>query len=403
MCSHRIMAANWIEIIFVASVAVVLLVNVVAVSASPNPTNNPQLILTLRDNQSMPIIGLGVALAFEKTYPTVLAGLQSGYRLIDTAADETYANQDLVGLAIRDWLRTTSTESSKNNETESNSRSDLFVTTKLWDDSHGFYPAIFALYESLGEFQYLDYIDLYLMHSPFGGYLVETWDAMIYLQQQGMIKSIGVSNFGRVHLQALKDSGRPLPVVNQIEMHPLLYQRRLPLIQWCQDHNITIQAYGSIMAGDEESLQDPFLTTFAQRYNKSSAQVLLRWAVQHGFAIIPKSTRPTRIRDNMDLFDFVLEEQDMIKLDHWGDGKAHEDVLYYKEDWNWNPVDEAEVHLGRVNSFWAKDFKDLDTDYIEDYLENEIYANDDSEDEWDDNEPSEDDSASSEDSTEEEL
>jgi diketogulonate reductase-like aldo/keto reductase len=310
--------------------------------------------IALRDNHTMPVIGLGVALTFEKTYQALLWALEAGYRLVDTAADATYDNQDQVGLAIRDWRNTTC----------SAVEDGVFVTTKLWDDSHGFYPAVAAGYQSLRELG-LEYMDLYLMHSPFGGHLVETWDAMIYLMQQNLTRSIGVSNFGIAHLRALKESGRPLPVVNQIELHPLIYQRRLPLIQWCQQHNITIQAYGSLLAGHQESLQDSLLEHLAQRYNKSVAQILLKWALQHGFTIIPKSTQKTRIRNNIDIFDFVIETNDMSKLDHWSDGRPEKDVLFYKEDWNWNPVDEAEVHLGKVSSFWSNSFEDVDQEFIQ--------------------------------------
>jgi methylglyoxal/glyoxal reductase len=307
-------------------------------------------------------IGLGVALSFEKTHQAVLWALEVGYRLVDTAADETYNNQDQVGMAIRDWLHT-----SYSTSTSDCTRDSVFVTTKLWDDSHGFYPAVGAFYQSLRELD-MEYIDLYLMHSPFGGHLVETWDAMIFLMQQNLTRSIGVSNFGIPHLRALKESGRPLPMVNQIELHPLIYQRRLPLIQWCQQHNIVIQAYGSLLAGHLEPLQDSLLVNLAQRYNKSVTQILLKWALQHGFAIIPKSTRKTRIRDNIDLFDFVIESYDMSKLDHWSYGMQEEDVLFYKEDWNWNPIDEAEVHVGKVSSFWTNGFEDVDREFIQDHL-----------------------------------
>jgi methylglyoxal/glyoxal reductase len=386
----------------------VVLVVVAAVAGIAAPStrdallDNPAAIrIALRDNHTMPMIGLGVALSYEKTYQAMLWALEAGYRLVDTAADATYDNQDQVGLAIREWWSTCASSDC--------TREEVFVTTKLWDDSHGFYPAVAAGYQSLRELG-LECMDLYLMHSPFGGHLVETWDAMIYLMQQNLTRSIGVSNFGIPHLRALKDSGRPLPVVNQIELHPLIYQRRLPLIQWCQQQNITIQAYGSLLAGHQESLQDSFLVNLAQRYNKSVAQILLKWALQHGFAIIPKSTQKTRIRDNIDLFDFVIETNDMSKLDHLSDGMPVEDVLFYKEDWNWNPIDEAVVHLGEVSSFWSNSFEDVDQEYVQVHImhystnedEDEEYShNDDSE--WEDNRHDPDDSDNSETVPEDEL
>jgi len=356
-----------------------LLLPVSAANDDPNHdmhNNNGGIVggvVTLHDQNTMPRVGLGVALSFDQTYDAVRQALKAGYRLIDTAADDTYANQDLVGTAIRDWI--------SESEGNSNSREDVFVTTKLWDDSHGFYPAVQALGQSLRELAFHadhNYIDLYLIHSPFGGRLMETWDAMVYLQKWGKIKSIGVSNFGIPHLEALRQSGRPMPVVNQIEMHPLVYHRRLELIQYCQQHNIVVQAYGSILAGYPELLKAPRLVEMAERYNKSAAQILLKWALQHGFCIIPKSVRKERILSNIDVYDFELTPEDMNILDDWGkeyagDEREDENVLLYKESWNWNPIDEANVEdddsgTNHDNSYFAIQYKDVDTELVQRYL-----------------------------------
>ena len=350
--------------------------------------------VVLNDNHTMPLVGLGMALTFDETHAAVQWALDAGYRLIDTAADETYANQDKIGWALRDWITRQHHEQHDDETQEQDApakdttnreapirRSDIFVTTKLWDTEHGFYPAIQAFYQSLHEFNhhYLDnYVDLYLMHSPFGGHLVETWDAMIYLQQRRrLIRSIGVSNFGIRHLQVLENHGRPLPAVNQIELHPLVYQKRLPLIEYCQQHNIQIQAYGSvIMLQFAEWVDLTKLTDIAQRLQKTPAQILLKWALQHGFGIIPKSVKQERIQENIDLDDFVLSEEDMYVLDHWG-----EEMLLYKDDWNWNPIDEAPVHLGQEFAYWADNFTDVDESYIDEHL-----LHPPEEDAWDDEE-----------------
>jgi len=302
----------------------------------------------LNDGSQMPMVGLGVALSGDDTYKAVQWALSYGYRLIDTAADETYDNEDLVGQAIRDW-----------------GKDKVFVTTKLWDSDHGFYQTLEAFEESYEKLNASEPLDLYVMHSPFGGRILETWDAMLFLQSKGYIKSIGVSNFGVNHLEAMANSGRPLPVVNQIEMHPLIFQQRLPLLKWCQEHNVKIQAYGSMMSGYPKWLEAELLVDIAERYKKTTAQILLRWALQHDFLVIPKSVREERIKSNCQLYDFVMSEDDMNVLDHWGDSIKKKNRLMYKRSWNWNPIDEADVHLGKTH-YWPK-FEGVEESLSEDY------------------------------------
>ena len=323
-------------------------------SSSESFTTSISDRVKLNDGNSIPVVGLGVALTAESTYDAVQYAMSVGYRLIDTAAEESYGNEDQVGQAIRDYNTNNTTASSSSSSSTNNiSRETMFVTTKLWDSDHGFYPTLQAFdlsYDTLD----IERIDLYLMHSPFGGRLLETWDAMVLIQQRGYVKSIGVSNFGIQHLQILLESGRPLPAVNQIEMHPLVYTYRLPLIQWCREHNIQIQAYGSILHGYDDLITMDVLVTMASKYKKTTAQLLLRWALQHDFLIIPKSTRKERILENSQLYDFTISEDDMELLDHLGDDD--DDIQMnkknlYKRDWNWNPIDEAPVHLGYTH-YW---------------------------------------------------
>ncbi|KAL3906908.1 MAG: hypothetical protein SGILL_009086, partial [Bacillariaceae sp.] len=234
----------------------------------------------------------------------------------------------------------------------------------VWDADKGFYSTLESFdhsYDAINDLhddpdaQNARHIDLYMMHSPFNGRIVETWDAMLLTQQKGYSKSLGVSNFGIPHLAALLKSGRPMPTVNQIEMHPLVYKTRLPLIEYCREHGIHIQAYGSLLHGYDEFLQDDSspLAKVAGKYpTKTKAQILLRWALQHKFLVIPKSSNPNRIQANAQLFDFELSPEEMQLLDDWGDAVSEEQRNIYEEDWGWNPIDEAtDVHAGSTD-YW---------------------------------------------------
>lgn len=183
----------------------------------------------------------------------------------------------------------------------------------------------------------LEYLDCFLIHSPFGGKLVETWDGLLQLQKEGVLRSVGVSNYDVRHIKALEDHGRPLPVMNQIEMHPMILAERQNLLDYCNAKSIIVQAYGSLFFGKTEYLSDPIVTNIVKNHpGKSAAQVLLRWGVQKGFQLIPKSVKRHRLEENQAIFDFELTEKEMSSLD----GMQGALGAY------WNPVKDADVDLG---------------------------------------------------------
>jgi len=282
----------------------------------------PTSTFALHDGQEMPIFGLGVYVTKpgQEAYNAVKWALELGYRMVDTA--KIYGNEKSVGEAIRD---------------SGIPRDQLWVTTKLWDADHGYEAALAAGERSIKELG-LEYIDLYLIHSPQTGKLVETWDALLELKRRGLTKSIGVSNYNIEHIKALAEHGRELPAVNQVEMHPMVYAERRPLIEYCEANKILVQAYGSIFFGKTEFLKDPAVVEVtAAHAGKTPAQVLLRWGLQMGFQVIPKSTKRHRLEENMNIFDFELSEADMQRLSSMtGSLNAY-----------WNPLS-SPVDLGRT-------------------------------------------------------
>ncbi|KAI9233795.1 MAG: 2,5-didehydrogluconate reductase [Podila humilis] len=257
-----------------------------------------QSFFALSNARQIPLLGLGVY-ATEPGKPTedaVLWALQAGYRHIDTAA--SYNNEVSVGNAIRK---------------SGISREQIFVTTKLYDDDHGFEKALEACELSLEKLG-LEYIDLYLIHSPLpGGELrYESWNALQKLVAQGKVKSIGVSNYGVHHLKELLGSNPTIrPVVNQIEVTP--WNTRTDIVSFCESQHIAVEAYSPLSQGHK--LQDPTLLKIAAKYSKSPAQVLIRWSLQKGYIVIPKSANKGRIEQNADVFDFDLADGDMNVLD----------------------------------------------------------------------------------------
>lgn len=251
--------------------------------------------ITLMDGRKIPTMGLGVYMSppGRETEDAVRWALESGYRMVDTAM--IYRNEESVGKAIAE---------------SGVPRSEVFLTTKLWDDAHGYKEAQRALRESLDRLK-TDYLDLYLIHSPTTGKLIETWDALVEMQRAGLIRSVGVANFNVQHLEALVQHGRPLPVVNQVEMHPLNWKEREPLLEWCRLHGVLVQAYGSLFFGKQERLAEDAVQRVAAAKGRTAAQVLLRWGHQMGFQLIPKSVKKERIIENSQIFDFQLDDEEM--------------------------------------------------------------------------------------------
>jgi methylglyoxal/glyoxal reductase len=252
---------------------------------------------TLHNGVKMPWVGLGVFKVEdgEQVVDSVKTALEVGYRSIDTAA--IYGNEEGVGKAIA----------------ESNvPREELFITTKVWNSHHG-YEATLKAFDVSMEKLGLDYIDLFLIHwpLPFQGKYVETWRALEKLYKDGRVRAIGVSNFKVHHLEEIIANCEIVPMVNQVEYHPRFNQRELH--NFCKKHGIQLEAWSPLMQGG--MLEEPTLVGIAKKYNKSTAQIIIRWDIQTGVVTIPKSVKPHRIAENADVFDFELTQEDMDKID----------------------------------------------------------------------------------------
>jgi len=257
--------------------------------------------ITLNDGNKIPQIALGVYKAPNgaETEAAVTAALDSGYRHIDSAA--RYANEEACGRAIRAWLQRTGTP-----------RSEVFVTSKLWDADHGYENTFKALISSLDLFG-LDYLDLYLIHSPAGDdqKRLDSWRALEDAQKLGKVRSIGVSNFGETHLLHLLEQARVVPAINQIEVHPFLPRNNL--VDLCRSKGIHIEAYSPLARGNK--LEDERVVAIAKDTGKTPAQVLLNWSRSRGNIVLPKSMTPARIRSNSEIFDWELNPEHMAALD----------------------------------------------------------------------------------------
>lgn len=256
----------------------------------------PQIILN--NGLYIPQLGLGVWQAKDgnEVISAIHKAIDSGYRMIDTAA--LYANEKGVGEAIR---------------TASVPREELFITTKLWNSDHGYDTALKAFDDSLERLD-LDYIDLYLIHWPVPEQdkYVETWHALEEIYASGRAKAIGVCNFNPEHLDKLLADAKVVPAVNQIELHPRLQQ--LELRQYCADKGIHIESWSPIGGTGGNLLHDEKLIQIANKYNKSSAQIVIRWHIQLGLIAIPKSVHTDRIAQNIDVFDFELDDDDIAVI-----------------------------------------------------------------------------------------
>lgn len=262
----------------------------------------------LTSNVQMPVLGLGVYQTppGRVTQNAVKFALNVGYRHIDTA--RIYGNEADVGQAVRNG---------------GIPREELFVTTKLWNSDQGYDSTLQACEASLKRLG-LDYLDLYLIHLPVPELRKESWRGMEKLLREGKCRAIGVSNFSIRHLEELLEEYEVTPAVNQVEFHPFLYQREL--LEYCQSKRIEVEAYSPLARGDK--FRDPSVASLAKKYSKTPAQLLIRWGLQHGLVVIPKSTREERIRENSQVFDFEISAEDMKSLD-----SLDEDLRL-----NWDPT-----------------------------------------------------------------
>lgn len=250
---------------------------------------------TLHNGVKMPMIGLGVYKAKEgdEVKQAVKTALEVGYRSIDTAT--VYENESGVGEAIRE---------------SGIPREDLFITTKVWNDDQGYEETLEAFEKSLKKLQ-MDYVDLYLIHWPVRGKYVDTYRALEKLYEEGKVRAIGVSNFHKHHLELLLPNCKVKPMVNQVELHPMLTQ--FELCNYCQDEQIQMEAWSPLMRGGEV-FQHPIIQAIANKYEKTPAQVILRWDIQSGIVTIPKSVTPSRIKENFTIFDFALTEEEIRQI-----------------------------------------------------------------------------------------
>mgnify|MGYP001403662234 FL=1 len=258
----------------------------------------------LNNGNKIPAIGFGTYKAQEdEGIAAVKKAIETGYRLIDTAAK--YENEEAVGKAIKQ---------------SGIAREKLMITTKLWRENLGYESTKKAFETSLAKLD-LDYIDLYLIHWPANAKNYENWQkanndswrAMEELVKEGKIKNIGVSNFWPEHLEPLLEAAEIKPVINQIEFHPGYWQPELT--RYCKEKNILIEAWSPLARG--KVFESEEIKAIAKKYNKSVAQICLRWILEHNALIIPKSSTPERIEDNFDVFDFQLNAEDIKTIDNF--------------------------------------------------------------------------------------
>ena len=272
-------------------------------------TANDEIIFTLNNKLKMPPIGLGVLFAKDdgEVEKAVMAALKSGYRKIDTAA--AYQNERGVGRAIRE---------------SGIPRKDIFLATKVWNTEQGYDKTLQAFEDSLEQLQ-TDYVDLYLIHWPVRSKYKDTYRAMEQVYSSGKTKAIGVCNFSIAQLEDLMAHSNIVPAINQVEMHPHLSQ--VELLDFSKAHQIQLEAWRPIMMG--EVLNIPELIAIGRAHSKSAVQITLRWLIQRGVAVIPKSVTPQRIARNFEIFDFELSNEEVSIIEglnknrHLGEDLSH--------------------------------------------------------------------------------
>ncbi len=255
----------------------------------------------LNNGIEIPVLGLGTWKMADGTEVenAVLWALEAGYRHIDTA--KIYGNETGVGKAVMKFGA---------------ARSEIFIATKLWNEDQGYKSTLLAINESLSRLR-TDYVDLYLIHWPMTNHTSgenrrkETWKAMEEIYKNGKAKAIGVSNYNIKHLQEMKAYAKVPPVVNQVEFHPFLFQKEL--MDYCNKANIALTAYSPLSHGLK--IKDINIHQIAKKHGKTNAQIMLRWSIQHGNVVVPKSATRERILENFSLFDFELTPEEMLSLD----------------------------------------------------------------------------------------
>jgi methylglyoxal/glyoxal reductase len=249
--------------------------------------------ITLNNGISMPLLGLGVYdMHAQEAINATRFALETGYRLIDTAA--MYNNETEIGKAIID---------------SQIPRNEIFITTKVDDADQGFEKTLKAYNESLKKLK-LDYVDLYLVHWPLKATRKGTWLALEKLYTEGQVRAIGVANYLEPFLDELKEYATIVPALNQVEFSPYLYLETL--LNRCKSDRIQLQAYSPLLRGLK--FNDPKLIEIADKYGKSTAQIIIRWALQIGVSTIPKSANPVRIKENFDVFNFEISTEDILKM-----------------------------------------------------------------------------------------
>jgi len=262
----------------------------------------------------LPCFGLGCyKMEKHETERSILTAVEAGYRFFDTA--QSYENEENIGNAIK---------------VSGLKRTEFFISTKL-STKHGYQETRESLLKSL-EFLKVDYVDMYLIHSPSKGKIIETWDAFKDLRTEGYTKRIGVSNFNIQHLEGLLSVKNYIPDVNQIEYHP--WHQLRPLVKYCNGKGIFIMGYCPLARMQLiPTNQDHILSILALKYKKAMSQILLRWSVQKGVITIPKSVTDTRIKENIQIFDFHLNDQEMKRIDDLDCGHQIASINAINEPW----------------------------------------------------------------------
>jgi methylglyoxal/glyoxal reductase len=263
----------------------------------PNPTSP---LLSLNNGIKIPTLGLGLyeVSGGVKAMRVIDEALEIGYRHFDTAS--VYQNERDLGQVF---------------SSSGLLREEIFITTKLWNSDHGYDSAFRAFDSSLTNLK-VDYIDLYLLHWPVEHLRMDTWRALTKLVDQGVCRAIGVSNYTAKHLDELLSSSFITPALNQVEFHPFLYQKEL--LDFCSAKDIQIEAYSPLTQG--RKLRHPKLVELSKKYDKSPAQILIRWAIEHNLIVIPRATRREHLEENINVFDFTLTPKDILDLNNLDEG-----------------------------------------------------------------------------------